>query len=102
MKHVMDIRKELGEEWAKKTGLKLGFMSFFLKACAKALVERPIVNAVIDDKTNEIVYRNFVDISVAVQAQKGLVVPVMRDVQKMTFFDTENVVVSNADPQEPG
>ena len=92
MKNVMDIRKDLGEEYAKKTGLKLGFMSFFLKACARALVERPIVNAVIDDKSGEIVYRNFVDISVAVQAPKGLVVPVMRDVQKMTFFECENVL----------
>lgn len=91
MKHVMDIRKDLGEEYAKRTGLKLGFMSFFLKAAARALVERPIVNAVIDDDKGEIVYRNYVDISVAVQAPKGLVVPVMRDVQKMTFYDCEYV-----------
>lgn len=91
MKHVMDIRKELGDEWAKKYGMKLGFMSFFLKAAARALVERPIVNAVIDDERAEIIYRNYVDISVAVQSPRGLVVPVMRDVQKMTFFDVENV-----------
>lgn len=94
MKHVMDIRKELGDEWAKKYGIKLGFMSFFLKAAARALVERPIVNAVIDDASGEIVYRNYVDISVAVQSPRGLVVPVMRDVQKMTFFDIENVATS--------
>lgn len=91
MKNVMDMRKELGEEFTKKHGLKIGFMSFFLKACARALVERPIVNSVIDDEKQEIVYRNFVDISVAVQAPKGLVVPVLRDVQKMTFYDCENV-----------
>lgn len=45
MKNVMDIRKELGDEYAKRTGLKLGFMSFFLKAVGRALVERPVVNA---------------------------------------------------------
>lgn len=45
MKNVMDIRKDLGEEFAKKNGIKVGFMSFFLKAAARALVERPIVNA---------------------------------------------------------
>lgn len=45
MKNVMDIRKELGEEYAKRTGIKLGFMSFFLKAVGRALVERPVVNA---------------------------------------------------------
>lgn len=88
---VMDIRKDLGAEWAKKNGLKLGFMSFFLKACARALVERPVVNALMDIDNGEIIYRNFVDISVAVQSPKGLVVPVMRDVQKMSFFDCENV-----------
>lgn len=97
MKHVMDIRKELGEEYFKRTGLKLGFMSFFLKAAARALVERPVVNAVMDEQNGEIIYRNYVDISVAVQAPKGLVVPVMRDVQKMTFFDVENTLKTLAE-----
>ena len=94
MKNVMDLRKDLGEEFAKKNGLKVGFMSFFLKACARALIERPVVNAVTDNESQEIVYRNFVDISVAVQAPKGLVVPVMRDVQKMSFYDCENVSIA--------
>lgn len=97
MKHVMDIRKELGEEYFKRTGLKLGFMSFFLKAAARALVERPVVNAVMDEQNGEIIYRNYVDISVAVQAPKGLVVPVMRDVQKMTFYDVENTLKTLAE-----
>lgn len=55
-------------------------MSFFIKAVAKTLSERPIVNSVIDNKTNEIIHRNFIDISVAVSSPEGLVVPVLRDV----------------------
>lgn len=60
--------------------MKLGIMSFFIKACARALQERPMVNSVIDSKTFEIIHRNFVDISIAVSSPKGLIVPVLRDV----------------------
>ena len=91
MHEVMQIRKDLGDEFLKRHGIKLGFMSFFVKACAKALEERPIVNAVIDNDTNEIIYRNYIDISIAVSGPKGLVVPVLRNVQNMTFADVENV-----------
>lgn len=77
---VMEMRKELGPEFEKRHGIKLGFMSFFIKAAARGLVERPIVNAVIDPETDEIVFKNYVDISVAVASPKGLVVPVLRDV----------------------
>ena len=71
MHATMAIRKELGEKFLKEKGIKLGFMSFFIKACAQALVERPIVNARIDDKTNEIVFRSYVDISIAVSGPRG-------------------------------
>lgn len=73
----------------KRHGTKLGFMSFFIKACARGLVERPIVNAVIDNQTNEIVFKDYVDISVAMSAPKGLVTPIMRNVQTMTFAECE-------------
>jgi len=89
MSRIMEMRKEMGEEFQKKHGVKLGIMSFFIKAVAKALTERPIVNAVIDDASKEIVYRNYVDISVAVSAPKGLLVPVVRDCQDLSFAEVE-------------
>lgn len=79
MTEILKLRKELGEDFQKKTGFKLGIMSFFIKAVAIALEERPIVNSVIDSKTMEIIHRNYIDISVAVSSPKGLVVPVLRD-----------------------
>ena len=72
-----DLRKDYGEAFLKKHGVKLGFMSGFVKAATNALKEQPIVNAVIDQK--DIVYREFIDISVAVATPKGLVVPVLRN-----------------------
>lgn len=96
MGSVMEMRKEIGPEFEKTHGIKLGFMSFFLKAAARGLVERPIVNAVIDQDSEEVIYRNYVDISVAVASPKGLVVPVLRDVQNMTFAGVENNLRSMA------
>jgi 2-oxoglutarate dehydrogenase E2 component (dihydrolipoamide succinyltransferase) len=69
-------------------------MSFFLKACAIGLMERPVVNAMIDAEKNEVVYRDFCDISVAMSAPKGLVTPVIRNVQAMSFAEIEQVVFS--------
>jgi 2-oxoglutarate dehydrogenase E2 component (dihydrolipoamide succinyltransferase) len=89
MSGFMNIRKEVGEVFAKKHNVKLGFMSAFVKASAAALKEQPIVNAVIDK--NEIVYRDFVDISVAVSTPTGLVVPVLRNCQSMGYADVEKV-----------
>lgn len=96
MGEIMKIRKELGEKFLKEKGVKLGIMSFFVKAVAQALKERPIVNSVIDSETDEIIHRNFVDISVAVSSPKGLVVPVLRDVQNMSFTDVENGIMDLA------
>jgi len=74
----------------KKHGLKLGFMSPFVKAAAYALQDQPVVNAVIDE--GEIVYRHFVDISVAVATPKGLVVPVLRNVESLNFAQIEREI----------
>jgi len=90
MTNIMALRKKYKEPFEKKHGIKLGFMSAFAKASANALVNSPAVNGVIDDVTGEIVYRNFVDISVAVATPKGLVVPVLRNVEKMNYFDIEH------------
>ncbi|KAJ8045550.1 hypothetical protein HOLleu_08581 [Holothuria leucospilota] len=87
MSAVMSMRKKFKEEFQRKHGVKLGFMSAFLKASAHALTEMPVVNAVIDDL--EIVYRDYIDISVAVATPKGLVVPVLRNVEAMNFADIE-------------
>jgi len=87
MGSIMDLRKQYGEAFAKKHGIKLGFMSAFIKASTIALTEQPVVNAVIDGQ--DMVYRDFVDISVAVAAPQGLVVPVLRNCQDKGFATIE-------------
>ncbi|CAH0550861.1 unnamed protein product [Brassicogethes aeneus] len=87
MTNIIEFRKQHQEAFQKKHNLKLGFMSAFLKASAYALQDQPVVNAVIDGQ--EIIYRDYVDISVAVATPKGLVVPVIRNVEKMSFADIE-------------
>jgi len=87
MGDFMDMRKEVAEAFAKKHGVKLGFMSAFMKASVQALKEQPVVNAVIDG--DEIVYRDFIDISTAVSTPTGLVVPVLRNCQNHSFADFE-------------
>ncbi|MFL2771800.1 MAG: 2-oxoglutarate dehydrogenase complex dihydrolipoyllysine-residue succinyltransferase [Rhodospirillaceae bacterium] len=77
MSAVMNARRQYQDEFVKKNGIKLGFMSFFAKACVTALKELPAVNASIEEK--EIVYKNYYDIGVAVGTPQGLVVPVVRD-----------------------
>lgn len=89
---LIDMRNKYKEEFEKVHGVKLGFMSAFVRASTTALQELPAVNAVIDDNTNEIVYRNFVDVSVAVASPTGLVVPVLRNTEKMTFSDVEKTI----------
>lgn len=87
MSAVMAARKKYRDLFEKKHGIRLGFMSFFAKAAVLALREIPQVNARIDG--DEIVYQNFYDIGIAVSAPQGLVVPVVRDVDKLSFADTE-------------
>merc|ERR1719295_798385 len=83
----MEMRNKYKDVFLKKHNLKLGFMSAFVKATAFALNDQPVVNAVIDE--NEIVYRDYIDISVAVSTPKGLVVPVLRNVEGMNYADVE-------------
>jgi 2-oxoglutarate dehydrogenase E2 component (dihydrolipoamide succinyltransferase) len=87
MKNLMDLRNEHKDDFFKKHNVKLGLMSAFLKASAYAVQAVPIVNAVIDGQ--DIVYRDYVDISVAVATPSGLVVPVLRNVENMSFADIE-------------
>ncbi|WP_420429917.1 2-oxoglutarate dehydrogenase complex dihydrolipoyllysine-residue succinyltransferase [Kordiimonas sp.] len=87
MSAVMAARNKYKDLFAKKHNIKLGFMSFFTKACCLALREIPAVNAQIDG--DEIVYHNFANIGVAVSSPNGLVVPVLKDAQDMSFADTE-------------
>lgn len=100
MSSIMDFRKQNMEAFVKKYGTKLGFMSAFLKASAYALQEQPVVNAVIDG--NEIIYRDYVDISVAVATPKGLVVPVLRNVQSMSYADIELALAALGDKARKG
>ncbi|TNN82648.1 Dihydrolipoyllysine-residue succinyltransferase component of 2-oxoglutarate dehydrogenase complex, mitochondrial [Liparis tanakae] len=92
MGNIQDMRKIHKDAFLKKHNIKLGFMSAFVKAAAYALTDQPAVNAVIDDATKEIVYRDYVDISVAVSTPKGLVVPVIRNVETMNFADIEKTI----------
>ncbi|XP_031726114.1 dihydrolipoyllysine-residue succinyltransferase component of 2-oxoglutarate dehydrogenase complex, mitochondrial-like [Anarrhichthys ocellatus] len=92
MGNIQDMRTIYKDAFLKKHNIKLGFMSAFVKAAAHALTDQPAVNAVIDDSTKEIVYRDYVDISVAVATPKGLVVPVIRNVETMNFADIEKTI----------
>merc|ERR1712088_952671 len=92
MTEIMALRNRHKDAFLKKHGIKLGFMSAFAKASASALQDSPVINAVIDDATQEIVYRDYVDISVAVSTPKGLVVPVLRNVEGMNYFDIEREI----------
>lgn len=94
MSAILDLRKSYKEKFAEKHGIGLGFMSFFTRACAIALQEWPSVNAYLNE--DEIIYHNYVDISIAVSAPKGLVVPVIRNAHMMTMADIEREVKSLA------
>lgn len=87
LKAVMALRKKYQEKFVEKYGIKLGFMSLFAKACAKALMEKPDVNAMIDE--NEIVYHDYVDISIAISTPNGLVVPPVHNVESLGFAEIE-------------
>ncbi|MDN5201821.1 2-oxoglutarate dehydrogenase complex dihydrolipoyllysine-residue succinyltransferase [Fulvivirgaceae bacterium BMA10] len=91
MKPIMDLRKKYKEPFKEKHGVGLGFMSFFTKACCVALQEWEAVNAMIDG--DEVVYNDFCDISIAVSAPKGLVVPVIRNAESLDFKGIESEVI---------
>jgi 2-oxoglutarate dehydrogenase E2 component (dihydrolipoamide succinyltransferase) len=87
MTNIMELRKKYNERYQEKYGIKIGFMSLFAKACATALLEMPDVNARIDG--DEIVYHNYVDISIAISTPNGLVVPPLRNVESMSIAEFE-------------
>jgi 2-oxoglutarate dehydrogenase E2 component (dihydrolipoamide succinyltransferase) len=97
---VVRMRKSLGEQFQKTHGIKLGFMSFFVKAAAEALKRHPVVNASVDG--NDIIYHGYQDISIAVSTDKGLVTPVLRDVQDMGFADVEQAIAAYAKKARDG
>ncbi len=87
MTNIMEMRKQYKEVFIKKHGVKLGFMSFFVKACVQALKDVPAVNAEIDG--TDIIYKNYYDLSIAVGTPKGLVVPVLRDCDELSLGGIE-------------
>jgi 2-oxoglutarate dehydrogenase E2 component (dihydrolipoamide succinyltransferase) len=97
---VATMRKELGEAFEKANGIKLGYMSFFVKAACEALKRHPIVNASVDG--NDVIYHGYQDISVAVSTDKGLVTPVLRDAQSMGFADIEKAIAAYAKQAREG
>src|SRR5690554_181075 len=100
MKPIMDIRKKYQSAFVEEHGTKLGFMSFFLKACSVALQEFPNVNAMLDGE-NLVTY-DYVDISVAVSAPKGLMVPVVRNVESLGLADIERAISDVAEKAREG
>ncbi|MFN7140945.1 MAG: 2-oxoglutarate dehydrogenase complex dihydrolipoyllysine-residue succinyltransferase, partial [Limisphaerales bacterium] len=94
MTNLMSLRKEYGEAFLKRYGVKLGFMSFFVKAAVDALKQIPEINAEI--RGEDIIYKNYYDIGVAIGGGKGLVVPVLRNAERMSFADVEKTIAEFA------
>ena len=90
MTAILDLRKRYRDSFEKRHGVRLGFMSFFVKACIEALKEIPAVNAEIDG--DDIVYKNYYDIGVAVGTEQGLVVPILRDADGLSFAGIERTI----------
>ena len=97
---VMELRKRYRESFEKKHNVRLGFMSFFAKAAVEALKRFPVVNASVED--NEIIYHNYFDIGIAVSSDRGLMVPVLRDVDQMSFADFETALNEVAGKAQAG
>jgi len=100
MTSIMEIRKENQEDFQSRYNIKLGFMSFFVKACVAALKTFPSVNAEIDG--DEIIYKNYYNISFAVGTEKGLVVPVLRDADQLSFADIEKNIKTISEKARDG
>jgi len=94
LKAVNDLRSRYKDPFEKQYGVKLGFMSFFTKACVEALKKFPAVNASVED--NDIVYHEYFDIGVAVSTDRGLIVPVLRDADQLSFADIEKSIANFA------
>ena len=100
MTNIIEMRKENQEDFQKRYGIKLGFMSFFVKACVVGLKNFPAINAEVDD--NEIIYKNYYNISFAVGTEKGLVVPVLRNADELSFADIEKNIISVSEKARSG
>jgi len=100
MAPVMDIRQRYREKFEKQHKVRLGFMSFFVRACVEALKRSPIVNSSIDG--NDIVYHGYYDIGVAVSTDRGLVVPVLRNADQMSMAEIEAKIVESAEKARTG
>lgn len=100
LREVMAMRKAQGEAFEKANGIKLGFMSFFAKAAANALQRFPIINASVDG--DDVIYHGYADISIAVATDKGLVTPVLRNVERMSFADVEGAIAGYAKKARDG
>jgi 2-oxoglutarate dehydrogenase E2 component (dihydrolipoamide succinyltransferase) len=100
MTSIMEMRKENQEDFQSRYGIKLGFMSFFVKACIAALKTFPAVNAEIEG--DEIIYKNYYNISFAVGTEKGLVVPVLRNADELSFADIEKNIKNISEKAKDG
>ena len=100
MSRIIEMRAEYKEGFQKKYGVKLGFMSFFVRSCVEALKAFPIINAEIQQ--DEIVYKNYYNIGVAVGTEKGLVVPVVRDADALSFADIEKQIIALGEKAKTG
>ena len=100
MKPIMDLRAKYKEKFEKEHGVKLGFMSFFVKAAVAALKKYPVVNASVDGK--DIVYHGYFDIGIASGSPRGLVVPILRDADQMSIADIEQAIVDYAKKAKDG
>jgi len=100
MTNIMEMRKNNQEDFKEKYGIKLGFMSFFAKACVVGLKNFPAINAEVEG--DEIIYKNYYNISIAVGTEKGLVVPVLRDVDELSFADIEKNIKIISDKAQNG
>jgi 2-oxoglutarate dehydrogenase E2 component (dihydrolipoamide succinyltransferase) len=100
MSRIIEMRAEYKDGFQKKYGVKLGFMSFFVRSCVEALKAFPIINAEIQQ--DEIVYKNYYNIGVAVGTEKGLVVPVVRDADELSFADIEKQIITLGEKAKTG
>jgi 2-oxoglutarate dehydrogenase E2 component (dihydrolipoamide succinyltransferase) len=100
MAPVMDMRKRMQERFEKEHGVKLGFMSFFVKAAVHALKKFPVLNASVDG--NDIVYHGYFDIGIAVGSPRGLVVPILRNADQMSFADIEKKIAEYGQKAKDG
>lgn len=100
MQPIMNLRKQYGEKFEKQHGVRLGFMSFYIKAVVEALKRYPEVNASIDG--DDVVYHNYFDVSIAVSTPRGLVTPVLRDCDKLSMADIEKSIKALAEKGRDG